>query len=177
VGDTAEQERAHADADHGSRYVCAAFVVAHQASPTGHPAERALHDPSAWQHLEVNLRRFGGRVTLRLLPAVLPGRGYDSPEPNEGAGGCRSLPHTRTGRAWPRPGWRRSCGAPARFSALEEALPGRVVQRVGPPAHRRGDVGAGQRRLVVAAGMLHGPVGMMNQAGAGPLTLGGHEQR
>ncbi len=30
----------------------AALVVAHRASPMGHPAERALHNPSAWQHLE-----------------------------------------------------------------------------------------------------------------------------
>ena len=127
----------------------------------------------------MNLRRFGGRVTLRLLPAVLPGRAYDSPAPNEGAGGCRSLPHTRAGRAWPRRGWRRSCSGPARFSACGRSSPlhGRVVQRVGPPAHGRGDAGFVQRRLVVSAGMLDPPVGVVYQASARPLPLGGYRQR
>lgn len=63
------------------------------------------------------------------------------------------------------------------FQRMEEALHWRVVQRVGPPAHRRDDGCFGQRRLVVTAGILDAAVGMLDQAGTGTLALDGHQQR
>ena len=60
---------------------------------------------------------------------------------------------------------------------VEEAFHRRVVQRVGPPAHGRGDACAVQRRLVVTASVLDAPVRVMYQPSAGPLALGGHQQR
>jgi len=58
---------------------------------------------------------------------------------------------------------------------VKEALHGRVVQRVGAPAHGRGDAAAGQCRLLVAAGILNAPVRVVYQASTWPLPPGGHQ--
>ena len=57
VGEPAQHERAHADVDHGAGHVQAHLVVAHQPAPARHPAECALDDPAARQHLEAFLVR------------------------------------------------------------------------------------------------------------------------
>jgi len=44
----------------------------------------------------LNFRRFCAWIVRCMLPAVLLGRAYTSPEPSRGAGGCRSLSHTQT---------------------------------------------------------------------------------
>ncbi|MDR6182249.1 hypothetical protein QE368_001091 [Asaia bogorensis NBRC 16594] len=55
MADAAEQKAAHGDIDHGSGHVQALFVVADEASPPCHPAERAFHHPSSPLHLEALL--------------------------------------------------------------------------------------------------------------------------
>ncbi|WP_408902494.1 hypothetical protein [Teichococcus vastitatis] len=55
MSDAPDEERAHADVDHGPGDVAAAFVVADQAAPAGHPAEGPLHDSAARQNLEALL--------------------------------------------------------------------------------------------------------------------------
>jgi hypothetical protein len=41
--------------EHGCGNVAAAFVVADQATPPGHPAEGSLYLPAAWQNIEASL--------------------------------------------------------------------------------------------------------------------------
>ena len=62
---------------------------------------------------KVILHGFRGVVTLCFVPAVLLRPGFGSPALSAGVGGCTSLPRRRTGRAWPRRGWRMLCGGPA----------------------------------------------------------------
>src|SRR5450755_245067 len=45
----------HGDEDHGMRDVDALLIVAHETSPTRHPAECSLDDPTARQHPETLL--------------------------------------------------------------------------------------------------------------------------
>ena len=46
---SSDEKAAHGDKDHGVGNVDTFFVVAHEAAPTGHPTESALHDPTARQ--------------------------------------------------------------------------------------------------------------------------------
>ena len=55
------------------------------------------------------------------------------------------------------------------FERVEEALHRGIVVAVGLAAHRSGDAGGGQRRAIVVRGILHAPIGMVDQAGARPL--------
>src|SRR5271170_615388 len=52
---SADEISTHGDEDHGVRDVDALLVVAHEASPTGHPAEGPFHDPATGQNLEAFL--------------------------------------------------------------------------------------------------------------------------
>lgn len=55
MADSAEHEAAQADVDHRLGDVEPGFVIAHEAPPAGHPAERSLDHPSAGQRLEALL--------------------------------------------------------------------------------------------------------------------------
>ena len=64
--------------------------------------EKTLAELAKLFDVHLILHDFRGRVTLRLLLAVLPGLACGSPGPNADVGGCRSPRRRRTGRAWPR---------------------------------------------------------------------------
>ena len=51
TGESAEEEGAHGDVDHGFEDVEGALVVADQAAPADHPAEGPLHHPAPWKDL------------------------------------------------------------------------------------------------------------------------------
>src|SRR5665213_4113181 len=52
---------------------------------------------------------------------------------------------------------------------VEETFHRRVVVAVALAAHRGGDSTDGQSRPIVMGGILHASIGMMDQAGTGPL--------
>lgn len=52
MGDAPDEESAHGDVDHGFGDVEVALVVAHETTPTNHPAKSPLHDPAARDDLE-----------------------------------------------------------------------------------------------------------------------------
>ncbi len=80
MGDASEEQGAPANVDHGLGDVQALLVVAHQAAPTGHPAEGALHHPAPRQDLEADLvgqlahdfedEVVVGRRTRQLAPVI-----------------------------------------------------------------------------------------------------------
>lgn len=63
VSVSADEIAAHGDEDHGVGDVDAAFIVAYEATPARHPAERALDHPAAGQDLEA-LRAFAASDDL-----------------------------------------------------------------------------------------------------------------
>jgi hypothetical protein len=52
MSDPSDEEGAESDVDHGLGDVDALFVVAHEASPSCHPAEGSFNHPSARQDVE-----------------------------------------------------------------------------------------------------------------------------
>jgi hypothetical protein len=63
-----EQDASESDVDHGFGTVDALFVVAHEATPAGHPGERALDDPSTRDDFEAD----GGVGSLDDLDGKIP---------------------------------------------------------------------------------------------------------
>ena len=85
MSDAPEQERTHAEVDHGVRHVQAHFVVAHQPAPARHASERPLDERAPWQHLEALL---ACEFAHHLDGGVLVGAQAREPAPVVGAGGA-----------------------------------------------------------------------------------------
>jgi hypothetical protein len=62
------------------------------------------------------------------------------------------------------------------LEAAEEALHGRVIIAAATPAHRAAQTMAGQKLLILAAGILHPTIRMMDQARRRLPPLDGHSQ-
>jgi hypothetical protein len=82
MGDAAQEQAPHCDADHGSRHIEAGFVVAHEPAPACHQAESAFYDPTSRQHFAchsirgrrpglIRPSRVGFKVALQDVPRIV----------------------------------------------------------------------------------------------------------
>src|SRR3954449_2014432 len=63
-----------------------------------------------------------------------------------------------------------------RLERGEEALHGRIIETIAPPAHRLLDAMSLQHRPIRPSGVLHAAVAMMNEPPWGSATLESHDQ-